>query len=389
MDSTHFDLAIIGAGPAGCTLALKLGESGMRIAVIEKDHFPREKICGDALSGKVVSILKRMPDGIFMRFLSHPGKTPSGGIRFVAPDLSSLFLQFPPADNKPPHAPGYIFPRRDFDQFLVSEVKAMPGVTFFEGEKANTVAREQGFMKIATDGRSITASMVAFAGGVASKTCELVSPGLSRKYRVSVGLRAYYKNITGFDKEGSIELFFLKDILPCYLWVFPPVNGVSNAGIGMLQEDILKKRVSLQSMMEQCIREVPELSQRFANAERISPFQAHPLPLWRPGNKLSGNGFILLGDAASLVDPFTGEGIGNAMASGEVAAGVVLDCFKSSDFSEKKLAEYDRKIMKRLRELRTASILLSLAHCEWLFNLIVKYGNRNKLLRKLFYSRMT
>jgi menaquinone-9 beta-reductase len=389
MDSKHFDLAIIGAGPAGCTLALNLGGSGMRIAIIEKDHFPREKICGDALSGKVVSILKRMPGGIFTRFLSHPGKTASGGIRFVAPDLSSLFLEFPPADNHPPHAPGYIFPRRDFDQFLVNEVKGLPAVTFFEGEKVNSVTREQGFMKILTDGRSITAGMVAFADGVASKTSEQVSQGLLRKNRISVGLRAYYKNITGFDKEGSIELFFLKDILPCYMWIFPPVNGVSNAGIGMLQEDILRKRVSLQSMMEQCIREVPELSRRFVNAERISPFQAHPLPLWRRGNKLSGNRFILLGDAASLVDPFTGEGIGNAMASGEVAAGIILDCFRSSDFSAKSLSEYDRKIRKRLNDLKTGSILLSLAHREWLFNLVVKLGNRNKLLRKFFYSRMT
>jgi menaquinone-9 beta-reductase len=389
MNSNHFDLAIIGAGPAGCTLALKLGESGMRIAVFDKDHFPREKICGDALSGKVVSILKRMPGGIFMRFLSHAGKTPSGGIRFVGPDLSSLFLPFPPADNKPPHAPGYIFPRRDFDQFLVSEVKAMPGVTFFEGEKVNTATREQGYMKILTDRRNITASMVAFADGVASKSGNQPFPELSGKNRVSVGLRAYYKDITGFDKVGSIELFFLKDILPCYLWVFPPVNGVSNAGIGMLQEDILKKRVSLQSMMEKCIREVPELSQRFANAERISPFQAHTLPLWRPGNKLSGNRFILLGDAASLVDPFTGEGIGNAMASGEVAAGVILDCFRSSDFSAKRLLDYDRKIRKRLKELKTGSILLSLARWEWLFNLVMKQGNRNKLVRRFLFSRLT
>jgi menaquinone-9 beta-reductase len=389
MDSNHFDLAIIGAGPAGCTLALKLGESGMRIAVFDKDHFPREKICGDAISGKVVSIIKRMPGGIFMRFLSHPGKTPSGGIRFVAPDLSSLFLQFPPADNKPPHAPGYIFPRRDFDQFLVNEVKALPAVTFFEGEKVNSVTREMGFMRASTDVRSISASMVAFADGAASKTSEQVSQGLLRKNRFSVGLRAYFKNITGFDKEGSIELFFLKDILPCYMWIFPPVNGVSNAGIGMLQKDIHRKRISLQSMMEQCIREVPELTERFANAKRLSPFQAHPLPLWQPGNNLSGNRFILLGDAASLIDPFTGEGIGNAMASGEVAAGVILDCFRSSDFSAKSLSEYDRKITKRLKELKTGNILLSLARHEWLFNLTVKLGNRNKLLRKFFNSRMT
>ena len=390
MNMDHFDLAIVGAGPAGCTLALNLAGSGMKIAVFDKDQFPRDKICGDALSGKVISILKRMPGDVFKNFLAQPGKTPSAGIRFVSPGLNSLYLSFPKTNDLQYHAPGYIFPRRDFDLFMLNELKALSSVTVFEGEKVNSLSANPSHTILHTDKRSVTAGMVAVADGVNSSIREQVAPGMMNQEGFSLGLRAYFTNVSGFDSEGSIELFFPGDTLPCYLWLFPPVNGLSNVGIGMMKGDILKRRVKLQSILEEKIRTIPELAQRFSKAERVSPYQAHPLPLWQRRDKISGDRFILLGDAAGLVDPFTGEGIGNAMASGEVAAGIVRDCFKSNDYSSGALSAYDRRIRRRMEnELKTSRILLYLARSEWLFNLIIKLGNRNNILRKLMYSKLT
>jgi geranylgeranyl reductase family protein len=389
MESNHFDLAIVGAGPAGCTLAMNLAGSGMRIAVFDKDRFPREKICGDALSGKVVSIMKRLPEGIFERFLAHPSKTHSRGIRFVSPDLSSLFLAFPPPAEPGQHEPGYIFPRKDFDMFMVSETSKMPSVEVFQGEKVLLVAQGNDRVTIQTEHRTLTAAVIAVAEGVNSKIREHIGADPLQKTDFSIGMRTYFANVSGFDSEGSIELFFLGDILPSYIWLFPPVNGISNVGIGMLQKDILKRRISLQSLLEQQIREVPELSARFRNAERVSPYQAHPLPLWGKGNRFSGDRYLLLGDAAGLVDPFTGEGIGNAMASAEVAATILLDCFKKNDYSAKALSGYDRRIKNRLvGELKTGRILLRLARYKWLFNLAVSLGHRNKYLRNLMNAKL-
>ena len=85
MGYNDFDIIITGAGPAGSTAALMLAETGLNIAVVDKATFPRDKVCGDALSGNVINTLKRLPDNIYLKFLNEfDSKLPSLGISVFA-----------------------------------------------------------------------------------------------------------------------------------------------------------------------------------------------------------------------------------------------------------------------------------------------------------------
>jgi flavin-dependent dehydrogenase len=112
--------------------------------------------------------------------------------------------------------------------------------------------------------------------------------------------------------ENYIELHFLKDFLPGYLWIFPLPNGLCNVGAGILSSHASRNHINLRDRLMRAIRNHPDLSSRFTNAEMIGKVEGWGLPLGSKRRRLSGDNFLLTGDAASLIDPFTGEGISNS-----------------------------------------------------------------------------
>lgn len=99
---------------------------------------------------------------------------------------------------------------------------------------------------------------------------------------------------------------------------------------------------------------------------------------------MHGDNFLLVGDAAALIDPFTGEGIGNAMLSGMVAAQIAETAVVENDFSERKLIAYDIEVYRRLwPELQMSTKLQSLVMHPWLFNYVVNKATTNEELKNL------
>jgi flavin-dependent dehydrogenase len=126
MPTHDFDVLILGAGPAGASAALSLSKySTLRIGVLDKAKFPRDKICGDALSGNVISTLKSLSPSLYARFQAFPDKIGSFGIRFIAPSGNYLDVPFKSPKVQVSEPPGFISKRIDFDNFLVSEVKSL------------------------------------------------------------------------------------------------------------------------------------------------------------------------------------------------------------------------------------------------------------------------
>jgi menaquinone-9 beta-reductase len=147
---------------------------------------------------------------------------------------------------------------------------------------------------------------------------------------------------------------------------------------------VKKDRQNLSTTLLDLIDSKPALKKRFAGATMMGKIGGYRLPLG-PSNKIvSGNRFILTGDAASMVDPFTGEGIGNAMVSGESAAQVIGEAFSKNDFSGEFLSAYDRIIDRRIMgELKISHRIQQLASSPWLFNLVVGKAGKNEELRKM------
>ena len=195
------------------------------------------------------------------------------------------------------------------------------------------------------------------------------------------GLRAYYQNVGALDQDNFIELHFFKDFLPGYFWIFPLPNGHANVGVGMLSSAVSKKKVNLKKEMLRMIGTHPELQKRFANAQLIGDIKGYGLPLGSKKRSLSGNNYMLVGDAGALIDPFTGEGISNAMISGRWAAEQAAVCLQEQDFSASFMKGYDAAVYNRLwKELKLSRKMQQLLNYPWLFNQVATKASKNKAL---------
>jgi menaquinone-9 beta-reductase len=392
-----YDIVIIGAGPAGTTCALMLAHTGLKIAVIDKAVFPRDKICGDALSGNVMNTLKRLPGNIFDKFTNDfIDKLPSLGIKFIAPNLNSIDIPFSGTDvacNVSNHnPPGYISKRIDFDNFLFQQLRNYSNISVFENCRIENILYSGNSVIAESSDKSFTSRIIIGADGANSIVAKNRNPkpetqNLKHETRNSehcIGLRAYYKNVTfpnPPNNDNFIELYFLKDILPGYFWLFPLPDNTANVGIGMLSDHVRKKKINIKSTMLSIIESHTLISPRFKDAVQTDEFKAFPLPLCTGRMPASGERFLLLGDAASLIDPFTGEGIGNAMLSGRIAAEHITECFRSNDFSAPMLYNYDIKLYNKIRkEINISRIMQKLSYHPFLFNLVVNKASKNKTL---------
>jgi len=377
------DIAIVGAGPAGSTTAIGLSDTSLRIALIDKEAFPRDKICGDALSPDVVKQLHMLPLETGALFDEMKEKLWCRAVRFVSPSFGYADLELPEK-----HGPGYISQRVHFDHFMYNQAIKNTNVQAIHGHKVTGLeTNEDGAQVTLSDGTVIRAQVVLGADGAQSIVKRtLVSEAIDRKHHAAA-LRVYYENVTGFSEDNAVELHFYSDILPGYFWVFPLPDNKANVGIGMSSEHVAKHKVNLRELMDNIIANHPNVAPRFANAKPLETPKGFSLPLGSRKRQLSGNRFLLLGDAASLINPLTGEGIANAIRSGRVASDVLRQSFDKKQFNANYLKAYDKEIYRRMwGELRLNLWLRMLMSYPRLCTLVIRHAVGSRWIQKLFLS---
>jgi len=390
MPEKIYDIIIAGAGPAGLSTALNLAGSNLSVALIEKDSFPREKICGDALSASVMNVLKRFPDNIYQDFMDFPGKTSSNGIRFIAPDYNFVDVPFTLDASPATSYSGFICKRIDFDNFLFEKVQRYKNISVFRNFRISHAEVSNEGVIISDGKEELKAKMVIGADGIHSVIASSLSGNKFNPDHYSIAVRAYFKNVKDLHPKGYIELHFFKDLLPGYFWIFPMQNDEVNVGLGMMFNRVRKNKRNLSKTLLELIERTPELKTRFENATMTGKIEGYGLPLGPVKKIISGNRFLLTGDAASLIDPFSGEGIGNAMVSGEIAARVIKEAFLKEDFSGEFLSTYTRSIERRMgKELKISRWIQQLASLPWLFNFVVGKARKNDDLRKMLTKMYT
>jgi menaquinone-9 beta-reductase len=373
VDKNNFDVAIIGAGPAGCACAIGLAASGLRVVLIDKASFPRDKTCGDALNIDVVNQLELMGGTLAAAFEAMAAKTATYGIKVFSASQDAFSI---PLYHNKVKSCGYVMKRYDFDNFLYQYAKAQKGIECFETCAVENIVQEYNTVAIMAGTMQLQAKMVVGADGAHSMVAKKLAGQKVDMQHNSAGLRQYYEGVTGFNADNMIELHFFKETLPGYFWLFPLPDGRANVGIGINSAIIAKKQLNLRQLMQTLIATHPHLKERFNNAKPLENVKGYGLPLGGKKRPVSGDNFLLAGDAAALIDPFSGEGIGNAVRSGRLAAAHIINCFAANDFSASFNKGYDKIIYEKMwREFKISKLLLKIAKRPWLGNLIVRKAN--------------
>ena len=377
-----YDAIIVGAGPAGSSAAIYCNKLGLNTLLLDKSIFPRDKICGDALSGKSVKILEELD---LLQDLDKLDGAIVNRIIFGNPNHSECELHLNKSLNKRHISHGFVIPRKIFDNYLFKKASDVSNVV--SGFNVEDLIYNKSQV-VGVKGKSINGEQKKYFGNIvlgADGPYSIISrkSGLynSDMNYTAVGLRCYYENVE--DLTDQIELHYVNETIPGYFWIFPAGNKKANIGVGLLKSRAKKKKYNLQQIMKQVINS-KNFKYRFKNSNALEKPKGWNLPFGNTKRGNHGNGFLLLGDAAGLVDPFTGEGIGNAMESGKIAADIVLKAKKLNNFSNQILSEYDKVLWEYLgSELKTSTLLLKLAHYRILLNFVIDRASRNKNIKNM------
>jgi geranylgeranyl reductase family protein len=386
-ETENTKVCIIGAGPAGMSAALFLSKAGIPCVLLEKAVFPRDKVCGDALSGKVLSVLKKYNPDLVPILDNQPYTTGSDGVAFFAPNGKSLRVPFK-SSSKFLHHPGYTAKRIHFDNFLAEEVRKQSNIDFREGIDVGEIVHSDNKVLVYDKKGNLIlhTELLILGNGAHSAFAKKAGIEVEHKH-YSAGIRQYFSNVDGLDHENFIELHFLKGVLPGYFWVFPLSENEANVGLGIRSDVVSKKKLNLKKIFEDIIANHPAIKNRFKNAVSVGKVAGYGLPLGSKKRVISGDRFMLCGDAASLIDPFTGEGISNAMISGMFAAAQAEKCLANNNFSAEYMKSYDTEVYRRLgKELELSTKMQQLINYPFLFNFVVNKATSNKELQSLISS---
>ena len=328
-----WDVAVIGAGPAGATAAMRLAADGFSVALLDRHAFPRDKTCGDALIPDSLACLRRLGllDRVRELAASFQGLTAYSPARLDV-DLSGEFVTLR---------------RRVFDELLVREAVARGArfiqahVTGIDPQPGATVALELGGDAGAET--RVRARVALIATG--ADTQLLAKAGMLERAEPSAfAMRCYVRSDLELDR---LIVAFDRPILPGYAWIFPMPNGEYNVGCGIFGGSQRVRDVGLKAIFETFLDEFPLARDLMRTGERISPLKGARLRCGLSGAKpFAAPNILAIGEAIGTTFPFTGEGIGKAMETAEAAADVIADALRAEDPSG--LTDYP----ERLRALR-------------------------------------
>ena len=170
-----------------------------------------------------------------------------------------------------------------------------------------------------------------------------------------------------------------------YFWIFPLANGMANVGYGILSDVAVKNNYNIREIFTDLIKTDTVLKNRFANATALDNVSGWGLPLASLRRKCSGDGWLLVGDAASMISPTTGEGVGTGMQTGFIAAKFIKRAIEANNFNESTFKNYDREIYRRMEDdikLFKLSMWFSPKMMGWVMNNIVPFNYFKTLFQK-------
>jgi menaquinone-9 beta-reductase len=325
------DVIVVGAGPAGSTVAAYLARAGLDVLLLEKSSFPREKVCGDGLTPRGVKQLIDL--GIDTR--EEAGWLHNRGLRVIGGGVT-LELDWPDLATFPPY--GVVRPRQDFDQMLAEHAtkagaRLQERTTVTEAIVDERTGRITGVKAKAgqeKEPRSYRAPLTIACDGVSARVA--LSAGIAKRddRPMGVAVRRYYESPRSKDDylESHLELWDRSDpenpkLLPGYGWIFGMGDGTSNVGLGILSTSSAYGKTDYRALLRSWLDGTPE-EWGFREENATGRIGGAALPMGFNRTPHYRDGLLLVGDAGGMVNPFNGEGIAYAMESAALASRCVV-----------------------------------------------------------------
>ena len=323
-------MLVVGAGPAGSTTAYRLATAGARVLLVDKTRFPRDKPCGGGLTGRA---LRQLP-------------MPVDPVVEESADRFELRLGYRTAFERTTREPIVLLTQRSRLDAYLAEQAAAAGADFRDGVRLAGLTSAEDGVTATVDGTSVHASVVVGADGANGPTAATV--GLGNGIHHGVALEGNLSYDLAPRHRYARRLVLELGVVPGgYGWVFPKGDHV-NVGIGGWQAEGPRLREHLRRLC--AVHGLPY--------DGLRALRGHRLPMRRAGTRLANGRALLVGDAAGLVDPLSGDGIYEAALSGRLAANAVLDVLEGRAAD---LHPYQETISRALSSLTSASWGLKMA----------------------------
>lgn len=333
-----YDCVIVGAGPAGSAAAIALCRAGRTVLLLDRQNFPRDKVCGDGIPPGSLELLYDLG---LQEPLDKAGFYPIEQLHFRTPSGQLLKTRF---RLKKPGMGFLIAPRRDFDYLL--QQQAIAAGAQFRQAQVNGVIRQAGRVcgvTAAINGQitAIPSRVVIGADGCTSVVARSLAGTKPAPGHRFLAIRGYIEGLEIFSHAA--EFHWYPEILPGYGWIFPLGNGRANIGLAMRADRLRRERRKLPELLGNFLQQ-PEIKSRLGSNFQLKSVATWPLNLASQQRvPRAFDGALLIGDAAALIDPFSGEGIHNALHSAKLAAGVIDRALSRNDTSLAALQSYEKQ----------------------------------------------
>jgi len=345
MTAHIYDVVIVGAGPGGTAVGYALARRGLDVLLLDKASFPRDKTCGDALTPRAVAVLASM--GVLTQaraagFAIHR-------LDVVVPNGNTLQVSLRSTGIEPDNA--LVVPRLVLDDILLrhairagAQFRAAFHVENIEARKDRVVVlgnQERNYVEL-------EARLVVAAVGASTRL--LHNTGLLDDVPpLILAVRAYFEGVR--DVDDSIRFHFDQVPLPGYGWLFATGPNFANIGAGVIASNGRWKRKRKAHVALAALQRSPVVAAMLLEARQVGPVKGFPIHTDFATAKTFGKRVLLVGEAAGLVNPLTGEGIDYALESGLTAAQRAAEMISADDYSERKYTHYDRLLREKYQRL--------------------------------------
>jgi len=308
----HFDLIVIGGGPAGAATAIQASRGGASVAIFEKASSGRDKVCGDGLTPRAIGALQKLQ-------IDLEGIHKINGLRMIA-GKTRRELEWPSGGSFPSY--GAVWTRRELDSHLL-ETASQSGATIFYETEVVPVFEGERVVGVTSGTEIWDTDLVVAASGAPGKVARMLGTERKSGEPYGIAIRTYVESPRHADHYLEASLAMRDSTgtpIPGYGWMFPTGNGTVNLGVGALSTMKGFKKLNLNTLCD-LYRDL------IADEWEVGPYLEKPRA-WRlpmTSQKRHGNGWAAVGDAAGLINPMNGEGIDYSLESGMLISDLFLD----------------------------------------------------------------